>query len=376
MRVLIVDDEEMERLALRRFLAKRDFTVFEASDGAVALEVMETEHVEAVITDLRMPNLDGIGLLKAIKDRKLDTEVILITAYMDMDSAIEATRSRAYDYIRKPYNLSEILQVLKRIESEREYRRLLMEKQKQIERNRWLSALGAVSTGIMHEFNNPNTIILGHIDHLKVLLAALFQRSPALTKAMIKEGVNHEEILNSFETIRAASERIAEITRRATLFRLSDMEKRHTFDVRAALTQALSRIQPGEKISGRHEIPARPFEIFGHAEMLSLAIGAILENALDAVRGQEPAEVHATIVAGAEEEIRIEITNNGAPIPEEIRGKVFDPFVTSKGDRPGRGLGLFIAERIAADHAGRIEHKTLPDGRTLFAIVVPGAKKQ
>lgn len=374
MRVLIVDDEEPERMALRRFLSRRDFTVFEAADGIAALEVLDAEPVEAIITDIRMPNLDGIGLLKAIKERKIDAEVILITAYMDMDSAIEATRSRAYDYIRKPYNLAEILQVLKRIASERECRRLLVEKQKQIERNRWLSALGAISTGIMHEFNNPNTIIHGHVTHLKELLKLFLERTPQIEKQMTKAGVQPDEIFDSFEAIRNASERIAEITRRATVFRLSDMEQRHTFDARAALSQAISRLDPNRGVALRTEIPPRPLEVFGHAEMLSLAIGAILENAIDAIGILPDGEVIAAISNG--EEIRIEVDNNGAPIPAELGRKIFDPFVTFKGDRPGRGLGLFIAERIVADHGGRIAYETLADGRTRFAIVLPKAKNE
>jgi DNA-binding NtrC family response regulator len=88
--LLIVDDEVDARFTLRKMLKKLDCTIFEASDGVSAIEVIKENLVDLVISDVRMPMMDGMSLLKKIKETRNDIEILLITAFGEVQDAVEA----------------------------------------------------------------------------------------------------------------------------------------------------------------------------------------------------------------------------------------------------------------------------------------------
>jgi DNA-binding NtrC family response regulator len=109
-RILIVDDEKDMLALLRRMITEeRDYEVATESDPNRALEHFQAEPAELVITDLKMPGLDGIGLLEAVKKRQPKTAVIVLTAFATIETAVEATRKGAFDYITKPFRQERIL---------------------------------------------------------------------------------------------------------------------------------------------------------------------------------------------------------------------------------------------------------------------------
>ena len=101
-RVLVVDDEEVVRLGYRRVLSGDGFTVMAAGDGREALELMADKRFDVVLLDLRMPGMDGLAVLRAIKEQWPESEVVVITGYPSIESAKEAVRLGAYDYLMKP----------------------------------------------------------------------------------------------------------------------------------------------------------------------------------------------------------------------------------------------------------------------------------
>lgn len=101
-RVLVVDDEEVIRLCYRRVLSGDGFSVVSVVDGREALELIEAKKFDVILLDLRMPGLDGLQVLKAIKDRSPESEVVIVTGYPSIDTAKEAVRLGAYDYLAKP----------------------------------------------------------------------------------------------------------------------------------------------------------------------------------------------------------------------------------------------------------------------------------
>ena len=100
--ILIVDDEEVVRLSHLRSLASIDCNAQVAEDGARALQVMEHQAFDVILLDLRMPDLDGMDLLRIVKQRWPDSEVVVITGYPTIESAKEAVRLGAYNYLAKP----------------------------------------------------------------------------------------------------------------------------------------------------------------------------------------------------------------------------------------------------------------------------------
>lgn len=107
--VLVVDDEEANRLTLERILVREDLRVIHAPDGRAALQQIRDHRPDLVLTDLMMPGLDGMGLLKAARELDVDLEVIMMTAYGTVETAVEAMKLGATDFITKPLRRSEIV---------------------------------------------------------------------------------------------------------------------------------------------------------------------------------------------------------------------------------------------------------------------------
>lgn len=113
-RILIVDDEDELRSLLCEAVSGFGHEVFSASDGVEGLRLYKQQEVDLVITDLKMPRMDGLGLLKEIKAIRHDAVVLMITGYPTVDSAVQAIKLGAYDYITKPFKFEEIEVVIQR----------------------------------------------------------------------------------------------------------------------------------------------------------------------------------------------------------------------------------------------------------------------
>jgi two-component system, NtrC family, response regulator PilR len=122
-RILVVDDEASMRDLLRILLEKEGHKVLTAGDGASALQLAIERETDLVISDIRMPALDGVGLLAGLREHGLETPVIMMTAYASSDSAIQAMKQGAFDYITKPFKVDEIKLVIRRALAEGKQRR-------------------------------------------------------------------------------------------------------------------------------------------------------------------------------------------------------------------------------------------------------------
>lgn len=114
-RVLIVDDEEMARTNMERVILKEGYEVQTAANGVEALECLGRDCFDLVISDLRMDTMDGLELVKSVKQCSVSTEIILVTGYASVDSAVDALTTGAAYYMTKPYKLDELRAVVKRI---------------------------------------------------------------------------------------------------------------------------------------------------------------------------------------------------------------------------------------------------------------------
>ena len=135
-RILIVDDESGVRKVLEQVLQEDGFQVSLAADGQQALKLFEENPFPLVISDIVMPNMGGIELLQNIKKLHPATQVIIITSHASLDTAVEALRCGAYDYLFKPFENLDLVsaaarRALERIELEKENRRLLAKLQDQ-----------------------------------------------------------------------------------------------------------------------------------------------------------------------------------------------------------------------------------------------------
>ncbi len=112
--ILIVDDEEMMRTLLNRILSREGYKIRSAEDGVVALEVLKAEKVDIIISDMKMPRMDGFELLKIVKNEYPKIGVIIMTAYGDTYTVKDALLLGADEYVTKPFKSYEISLVVER----------------------------------------------------------------------------------------------------------------------------------------------------------------------------------------------------------------------------------------------------------------------
>ncbi|MEK7775380.1 MAG: response regulator [Candidatus Zixiibacteriota bacterium] len=112
--ILIVDDEAMMRSLLEKILAREGYRVFSADNGASALEVLSREKIDIVLSDMKMPKMNGFELLKKIRDEYKDLGVIIMTAYGDTYTVKDALLLGADEYVTKPFKSYEITLVVER----------------------------------------------------------------------------------------------------------------------------------------------------------------------------------------------------------------------------------------------------------------------
>jgi two-component system, NtrC family, response regulator AtoC len=122
-RVLVVDDEENLRVLVRTILRREGFEVEVASGGEPALSLVETFGPDVILTDVRMPRMGGLDLLTTLKAKGNDAVVIVMSAYGNVDLAIEAMKAGAYDYLQKPFKPEELILVLRKADERESLRR-------------------------------------------------------------------------------------------------------------------------------------------------------------------------------------------------------------------------------------------------------------
>ncbi len=114
-RILVVDDEENTRLGLSKLLSQEGFVVDLAANGSEALELLRKQRFNLVISDINMPDMNGIAFLREISRRFPSTNVIMITAYGGVESYLEAMNLGALEYLHKPVRLDELRSVMKKV---------------------------------------------------------------------------------------------------------------------------------------------------------------------------------------------------------------------------------------------------------------------
>jgi two-component system response regulator (stage 0 sporulation protein F) len=114
-RILIVDDEENTRIGLTKLLTQEGFQVESAANGCEALDYLGQQKVNLVISDINMPDMNGLVFLRELSRKFPSTNVIMITAYGGVESYLEAMNLGAYEYLHKPVRLDELRSIMKKI---------------------------------------------------------------------------------------------------------------------------------------------------------------------------------------------------------------------------------------------------------------------
>ncbi|HZU83181.1 MAG TPA: sigma-54 dependent transcriptional regulator, partial [Polyangiaceae bacterium] len=157
-RVLVVDDEENIRLVLRTLLKKHGYDVEVADGGEAALAALDSFDPDVILTDVRMPRMGGLDLLGALKAKQHPATVIVMSAYGNVDLAIEAMKAGAYDYVSKPFKPDEIVLALRKAEERESLKRENRALREQVQKDTQFSSIVAKSREMTDIFRTISKI--------------------------------------------------------------------------------------------------------------------------------------------------------------------------------------------------------------------------
>lgn len=377
--LLIVDDEPVILQILKAVFEDEPVRLTCVGTGNDAKRVLEEQGCDLLITDKNLPDINGLELLKMAKHLNRFTEVIIITGYASLETALMAMEHDAFDYVVKPLNnvfdiRNKIRRALEKQTMAMENERLLGDLrdrndalqsalddaqalQSELIQSEKLAGIGTLAAGVAHEISSPLFGILG--------LSEAIPSEDDRTK--VDEYAN--EIATYCGNIRSIVVDLSGYSRAST-------EHAEPVDVSAVLGDAIRLVQRAVDVSDLEmnvEV-ASGLSTMGRATEVQQVFVNLIKNAIEAVRDQ-----HGTTGGGLVEitagkgidHVWATVEDNGVGIPEEVQSRVFDPFYTTKPPGKGTGLGLNVAYRIMTKHRGHISLRESESGGTAFRIQFP-----
>lgn len=405
-RILIVDDSATVRRGFAKQLCQR-YECIEAQNVLDAFEFLKKYRCELVITDVIMPGLSGIELLRKVLDSYPETAVIVVSGVDRPQRALDAVRLGAFDYLIKPID-SEVLELTVSRALERrnllinaaKYKRDLEERndelvrgkaqlerlQAQIVQNEKMASLGQLAAGIAHEINNPVGFVYGNIDLLNecvrdiLKMVAFYEKADlpenvANAAAELKQKIGLEATVADLPSViddcRSGMERVRDIVANLRTFsRLDEAEFKPT-DIHEGIDSTirlLSKYFTGSNITLFRNFGSLP-KIDAYSAQLNQVWMNLLVNAAQAI-GANNGEVRVETNWDGKS-IFVSVTDNGVGIDKAHLTRIFDPFFTTKPVGEGTGLGLSIIFSIVERHSGRIDVLSEAGRGSTFTVSLP-----
>lgn len=384
-RILIIDDEPDVLDVLENVLIEEGYDVTKALGGKAAIELLENRSFDLVITDLKMPQIDGIGVMKRIRQLKKDLEIIVLTGFASVKTAVEAMRDyRVFDYLTKPFDqVDEIIIVA---EKAMERRNLLKEKKNLLAKlqtanaeleKRVIERTTALDTAnkqlkeariaaeiasraktdflatMSHELRTPLNHIIGFCELLMSnIYGELNEKQQSSLGNVLKSGQRLYELINDIleftNAIDGNLEMIhSEISLDRVLKKSIDMIREKADNKKLTLTTTIGEI---------------PDIISADEYMLRQILYNLLSNAIkftpEGGRVILTARMAGKDAGSGTDALLISIADTGIGLNPENLTRIFEPFFqveeTFTRRYEGAGLGLALAEKMVAAHGGKI----------------------
>ncbi|HXF42852.1 MAG TPA: ATP-binding protein [Pyrinomonadaceae bacterium] len=404
--LLIVDDSAVVRKSIRTVL-ERFYDCSEAASVLEAFNLLKSQNFELVITDVLMPGLSGIELVRRVSEAYPDTAIIVVSGVDRPQRALDAVRLGAFDYLIKPYDnevlewtVSRALERRELILNSKKYKadlelrnqellrgkRELERLQAQIVQNEKMASLGQLAAGVAHELNNPVGYLYGNLDLVDSSIQQLLDiirfyddlDLPSHIREKIEEykkSVCFDQTVADIRSIladcRDGAERVRDIVQNLRTFsRLDEAEFKRT-DLHEGIDSTirlLSRYFSGGKIRLIRDY-SKVSVIEAFPAQLNQVWMNLLVNAAQAI-GPNAGEVKIKTWED-DQNVCVEISDTGPGIPSDILNRIFDPFFTTKPVGEGTGLGLSITFGIIERHDGEITVRNLHPHGACFTVKIP-----
>jgi two-component system sensor histidine kinase HydH len=365
-RVLIVDDNAGLVGNLGEILEEAGYAVRGAGTCAAALPLAR-DGFDVALVDLKLPDGDGTALAPRLKDLSPDGEVVLLTGFATLESAVAAVRAGACAYLVKPCATQELLvtveQAMRQVRLHGEKRELA----RRAQTSEKLAAVGTMTAGLSHEIRNPLNAAALQLSVLERRVAKLppAQQAPLLEPlTLVKDEIRRlDHILEDFLSFARPRE-----------FRA------HPVDVVAVVTKTLDLLEGEAERRGVRlerdlaDVPA----VAGDEERLRQVLVNLTLNALEAVPDGGWIRVSCRLDppdplrADGLETVAVAVDDSGPGVSADVRERIFEPFFTTKAE--GSGLGLSIVHAIVAQHGGSVQVEEAPEGGARFLVRLPRAR--
>jgi PAS domain S-box-containing protein len=375
--VLLADDNADMRAYVASVLSA-EFDVIAVEDGAAALAAARKQAPDVVVSDVMMPNVDGISLAAILKRDPAfaTTPVILLTAQAGRASIVFALDAGADDYLTKPFSPHELLARVRAANRLREAHKKVQEQAEQLheaeERLRQAekhAALGRLLAQLAHEINNPLNVMRNNIGPMRQYLTDILHvldayraAEPRLGDAAheiarLKDEVELDYIAEDFGTalqfVDGSVRRVQAIQADLRIFLRGGGVSLEAGDLHEVVRGAIDEFRRGcpDDVRLTEALTPGPLSAQFRGSQVAQVLTNLLVNARQAIPGGGEIAVR-TMRRG--DTVRIEVQDSGPGVPAEIRTKIFEPFFTTKPVGQGTGLGLAVCRQIIVEnHRGK-----------------------
>jgi len=361
--VLVIDDEESMRDSCSQILTRDGFMAETAEDGSKGLEKINEIKPDLILIDLKMPGLGGMEVLERAKEIDSNIIAVVITGYATIESAVEAMKKGAYDFLPKPFTPEELRIIIRR---GLERRRLTLETES-LRREKKLMEENFI-TMVSHQLRSPLVAIQ---QYFEVILAGMAGKVEEKQKDMIQRARDRlENLLNL-------------INDWLDMARISEgqiVDRFKPLPLKELLMKIVEFMQP---LAEEHQISLKLVPISGNtmvrgdAQTLEEVFSNLISNAIN--YNQPKGRVEITIKE-SKDFIATEIKDSGIGIAKEHLPLIFDQFYRVKrGEEQktkGTGLGLSIAKKIVEAQGGSIQVSSVVGKGSIFTVLLPRAERE
>ena len=357
--VVVIDDDYAIRLSCAKILAKMGFRAEAFEDGALGLDGVARLKPDMVIVDLKMPGLSGMEVIPRVHEIDPRTVIVVITGYATIDTAVQAMKSGAYDFLPKPFSPEELRLIVNR---GLERRRLAIEAERHEIEQTMLKR--RFVTFVSHQLRTPLVAIHQYLDVLQHLDEA--KDSPARRQEWLVRCLARIEELQAL------------ISDWLTLARVeggSLFKERIKVDLNSIVPPILKTYEQTAAAEGvllEAHLPDGDLSVWGDRNCLIVLFDNLITNAIKYNRPGGRVTVTGSQSRG---EVEISVADTGMGIPEKYRPFLFDEFFRVKDESTrkttGTGLGLHICKRIVSEMGGVIEVASEVGAGSTFSVRLP-----
>ncbi|HEX6484977.1 MAG TPA: hybrid sensor histidine kinase/response regulator [Ktedonobacteraceae bacterium] len=379
--VLIVDDDPALLQALPQTLYLRIAGIkVDTCDSALeALKQIQEHDYDAIVSDIKMPGMDGLALLTQIKELRPDTPTLLITGHGEHEIAVRALRGGAYDYIQKPIDREYCISALRRAIQTYQLKRRVAEQQLALELHA-LSLEQKVQERTMElaQASAAKDEFLNVVSHeLKTPLSSMKGMVQLLHRQFEREGSDKMRNLQLIERSIRRMEMLVKDLLDISLIETNQLVLRYRrCDLSTLCRDSIDEFKAGTPFSSSLtlHVPEEPIEVEVDVDRISQVILNLLSNAY---KYSPPASPIMMTAERDGDTYIIAVHDRGVGIPAELQPHIFDRFYrvpsteVQTGSNVGLGLGLYISNKIVERHGGRIDVQSTPEEGSTFRIMLP-----